>query len=79
MWNLFWAAFASFAVERIGRRTLFITSTIGMLVFFTLQTVCSAQYAIHQKAPAAHAVIAFIFLFYAFYEYVTGPFLRVPR
>ena len=78
IWNLFWAAAASFAVERVGRRTLFITSTAGMLLFFTLQTICSAQYALHQNDAAAHAVIAFIFLFYAFYEYVTASFSYQP-
>ena len=68
IWNLFWAVGASFAVERVGRRFLFITSCAGMLLFFTLQTICSAQYAIHGSSGAAHAVIAFIFLFYAAYE-----------
>jgi hypothetical protein len=68
VWNLFWAISASFACERLGRRLLFIASTIGMLVFFTMQTVCSAQFALHKNESAAHAVIAFIFLFYASYE-----------
>lgn len=68
IWNLFWAALASFLVERIGRRTLFLTSAGGMLLFFCLQTICSAQYALHGNNAAAHAVIAFIFLFYACYE-----------
>ena len=68
IWNLFWAVFASFQVERWGRRFLFLTSAIGMTLFFTLQTICSARYAITQSDAAAHAVIAFIFLFYAAYE-----------
>jgi len=70
IWNLFWALFASLLVERIGRRVLFLTSAAGMLIFFTLLTVCSSQFAQHQSRAAAHAVIAFIFLFSAFYEYV---------
>ncbi|KIP12096.1 hypothetical protein PHLGIDRAFT_98430 [Phlebiopsis gigantea 11061_1 CR5-6] len=75
IWNLFWAASASFAVERVGRRTLFLTSASGMLVFFTLQTVCSAQYALHGNNAAAHAVIAFIFIFYAFYDLAFTPLI----
>ena len=55
-------------VERIGRRILFLTSAAGMFVFFMLQTVCTARYLIAEDHQAAHAVIAFIFLFYAFYE-----------
>ena len=70
IWNLCWAVFASFQVDRWGRRFLFLTSAAGMTLFFTLQTICSAQYAIHGTHSAAHAVIAFIFLFYAFYECV---------
>ena len=68
IWNLCWAVFASFQVDRWGRRFLFLTSAAGMTLFFTLQTICSAQYALHGTDAAAHAVIAFIFLFYAFYE-----------
>ena len=59
---------ASIAIEKFGRRLLFISSCAGMLLFFILQTVCSAQYALHGSDAAAHAVIAFIFLFYAAYE-----------
>ena len=68
IWNLFWAVFASFQADRWGRRFLFLTSAVGMTVFFTLQTICTAQYILHGSQAAAHAVIAFIFLFYAFYE-----------
>ena len=68
IWNLCWAVLASFLCERLGRRFLFITSAAGMLIFFTFQTICSAQYALHGSAASAHAVIAFIFLFYASYE-----------
>ena len=68
IWNLCWAVFASFQVDRWGRRFLFLTSAIGMCLFFSLQTICSARYAITQSESAAHAVIAFIFLFYAAYE-----------
>jgi hypothetical protein len=55
-------------VERVGRRFLFMTSTVGMVIAFTMQTVCSAQYALHGNQAAAHAVIAFIFIFYGFFE-----------
>jgi hypothetical protein len=79
IWNLAWAVSASFVVERAGRRFLFITSTVGMIIFFTLQTVCSAQFAIHGSPAAAHAVIAFIFLYYAAYEYAHPLFVLYIR
>ena len=68
IWNLAIALLASFACERLGRRLLFISSCVGMLVFFTLQTACAGVFANTGSQGAAHAVIAFIFLFYAAYE-----------
>lgn len=68
IWNLAIAMGASFLVERVGRRTLFLSSCVGMLLFFTLQTICSSLFAQHGSPGAAHAVIAFIFLYYASYE-----------
>ena len=68
IWNLFWAVLSSFLVNMLGRRLIFITSVIGMLLAFTFQTVCTARYQITLNDNAAHAVIAFIFLFYASYE-----------
>ncbi|KAG2008457.1 hexose transporter [Coprinopsis cinerea AmutBmut pab1-1] len=74
IWNLAWALAASFMVERLGRRFLFITSTIGMIIFFCLQTACTAVYDKTGSKHAANAVIAFIFLFYGSYEYVHSVF-----
>jgi len=75
IWNLAWAIAAAALVERIGRRILFISSCVGMLLFFILQTICSARYAITQSDSAAHAVIAFIFLFYASFDIAFTPLL----
>lgn len=75
LWNVFWTFGASFLVERVGRRPLFIISSAGMLVFFTLQTVCSALFAQHGNPASAHAVIAFIFIYYAFYDIAFSPLL----
>ena len=75
IWSLGWAVAAASLVERIGRRVLFITSCVGMLLFFTLQTVCSARYAITRSDSAAHAVIAFIFLFAASYDIAFTPLI----
>ncbi|KAG6848208.1 hypothetical protein H0H87_004012, partial [Tephrocybe sp. NHM501043] len=83
IWNLGWALLASFMVDRIGRRVLFLTSAAGMIIFYTLQTAMSGVFQNsaekYVKADgseglrggntgAAHSVIAFIFLFYAAYE-----------
>jgi len=75
IWNVFWAILASTLVDKLGRRLLFMTSAIGMLIFFTMQTVCSAQFALHGNPAAAHAVIAFIFLYYAAYDLAFTPLI----
>jgi len=75
IWNLAWALVASAFVDKIGRRLLFITSTVGMLLFFIMQTVCSAVYAKNQNNSAAYAVIAAIFLFYAAYDIAYSPLI----
>ncbi|KAH8114715.1 hexose transporter [Phellopilus nigrolimitatus] len=73
IWNLLISVCAAFLVDRLGRRFLFVTSCAGMLVFFTMQTVCSAMFAEHGSEAAAHAVIASIFLFYAAYDIAFTP------
>jgi len=75
IWNLFWALLAAGLADKLGRRLLFMASSIGMLIFFTMQTVCSAQFALHEKPASAHAVIAFIFLFYASYDIAFTPLI----
>jgi len=46
-----------------------------MVIAFTMQTVCSAQYALHGTPAAAHAVIAFIFIFYGFFDIAFTPLI----
>ncbi|KAF8172224.1 hexose transporter [Mycena galopus ATCC 62051] len=75
IWNLAWALTASSMVERFGRRLMFLTSVCGMCLFFTLQTICTARYRLDGNASAAHAVIAFIFLYYASYDIAFTPLI----
>ncbi|KAJ7104354.1 general substrate transporter [Mycena belliarum] len=75
IWNLAWALLASSMVERLGRRLLFLTSVVLMTLFFTLQTICTARFRINGDANAAHAVIAFIFLYYASYDLAFTPLI----
>ena len=70
IWNLAVALSASFLVERVGRRKLFLTSCVGMLIFWTAQTITFKLSSDGNKA-ASHGVIAFIFLFYMAYECVS--------
>ncbi|EJC98278.1 hexose transporter [Fomitiporia mediterranea MF3/22] len=75
IWNLAVAVTASFLAERLGRRVLFMTSCIGMVVFWTGQTICF-KLSNDGNTAAAHGTIVFIFLFYMAYEYVAFIFLH---
>lgn len=57
-----------FFVDKIGRRPLFLTSCVGMLVSFIVETIGSAQYAKTESTAAGHAVIVFIFIYFIFYN-----------
>lgn len=52
-----------------------MVSAAGMIVMFTLQTVCSALYAEHGTKSAGDAVVAFIFLYYGFYDIAFTPLI----
>jgi len=77
IFNLAVCLVSSALVDKVGRRILFLTSSGGMLVFFSLLTVCSARYAITGSSAAGDAVIAFIFLFFGTFCLAFTP-LTVP-
>jgi len=73
--NFSWALAACFFVDRIGRRKLFLASTLGMLCSFIVWTACSAQFTISPDGKTAtgpkadgRVVIAIIFIYYIFYN-----------
>ncbi|EJT99118.1 hexose transporter [Dacryopinax primogenitus] len=75
IYNLVVALVASSLVDRAGRRLLFLLSNSGILVFFTLQTIGIARYNTDGSSAAGNAVIAFIFLFYGFYDLAYTPLI----
>ncbi|KAI0044057.1 hexose transporter [Auriscalpium vulgare] len=75
LWSLIMAVLGGAFCDRLGRRTLFLTSTAGMLLFFTLQTIGSSQYALHGNKSAGNAVVAFIFLYSGAYAIAYSPLI----
>lgn len=75
LWNFIWAAGASFNVDRLGRRALFLWSTIGMLISYIIITGLSAAYSEQGNERAGIAVVAFLFIYYGHYDIAFTPLL----
>ncbi|CAK7230178.1 hypothetical protein SBRCBS47491_007497 [Sporothrix bragantina] len=75
VWNLICAVGASFLVDRLGRRTLFLASGTIMLVSYVIVTALSATFAETGHAATGTAVIPFLFVFFAGYDIALTPFL----
>jgi sugar porter (SP) family MFS transporter len=78
IYNFLLATIASFFVERIGRRPLFIISTAGMLIAFILWTTFAALYTTHQTNGYAIGVLVSIFLSNGAYDIGWTPLYSYP-
>lgn len=61
------------AAERYGRRPLWLLSTSGMLASFIIVTALSAVFAEHGTKAAGYCVVAFLFIFFGFYDIAFTP------
>lgn len=64
--------FFSFFIDKIGRRPIYLISTIGTLVCFNIWTIISARYA---ATPDKGLGIGFVFMIFAygwFYDFKSG-------
>lgn len=68
IWNMIVAGSMAFAVDRAGRRPLFLASTAGMLLMFIVWTIASKYAAENGSKAAGNAVVAIIFLYYTCYN-----------
>ena len=73
IWSFIAALYASYSVDRLGRRVLILGSAGLMTLCYMAQAICFAEYAQHGTVAAAHAVIAFIFLFSSAYALAFSP------
>ena len=60
-------------VDRVGRRSLWIFSVLGMLVTFSIFTAGSAVFDETGKHSVAMLVVIFIFIYYFFYDIAVTP------
>ncbi|KIW99860.1 uncharacterized protein Z518_10788 [Rhinocladiella mackenziei CBS 650.93] len=75
IFNFWAAASAAFLVDRLGRRTLFNWSGIGMLISFVIWTACSAVFDEQGNKGAGISVVAFIFIYFFHYDICYTPLL----
>ncbi|KAI0159303.1 hexose transporter [Pestalotiopsis sp. NC0098] len=66
---------AAFLVDRLGRRTLFLWSCIGMLCSYIVWTACSAVNADTGSSAAGIVVVVCLFVYYFHYDIAWTPLL----
>lgn len=73
IFNLLIAISTASQTERFGRRKLFLASSIGMLISYSIATALNATY-VRTKSPAAsRGFIAFLFFFNMSYNFALSP------
>jgi MFS family permease len=75
IWNLIWAIAGAVLADRVGRRTLWLTSFFCMILANVPLTICSAIYDQHGSKPAAYLVIVFLFFYNAAFNIANNPLL----
>ncbi len=79
IWNWLAAVGGALVCERFGRRKMWLTSAIGMLFSYVVIVGCSAGYANGTSDGAGKAVMAFLFIFFGFYDIAyTGLAMAYP-
>lgn len=63
-------------VDRLGRRTLFLTSTGGMLVCYVIWTGLSSHFVTTNDKTTGRVVVAFVFITFFFYAIAWAPLLQ---
>lgn len=66
---------AAILVDKLGRRTLFLWSSVGMLVSYVVWTACSAVNSGTGSKPAGIVVVVCLFTYYFHYDIAWTPLL----
>ncbi|KAK7428069.1 hypothetical protein QQZ08_005501 [Neonectria magnoliae] len=73
IWNLILAASAAAMVDRLGRRPLFLISSVGMLISYILICGLSGSFATTGQGSVGIAVVPFLYIYYGFYDIAFTP------
>lgn len=69
MWAFICGLTGGLLADSTGRRKLFLVSTAGMLLAFVLQTICSAEFAVHKTKGIGTVVVVWICAYRIFCSY----------
>lgn len=75
VWNLLFSLAGALLADRIGRRTLWMISFVGMILANVPLTISSAMYAQHGYKGASYTVVIFLFLYDAAFNLANNPLL----
>ncbi|CAJ2503064.1 Uu.00g104580.m01.CDS01 [Anthostomella pinea] len=75
VFNFIASVAAAFLVDRLGRRTLFLWSSAGMLVSYVVWTACSALVSENGNNAAGIVVVVCLFIYYFHYDIAWTPLL----
>ncbi|GAA5851020.1 hypothetical protein JCM8547_009156 [Rhodosporidiobolus lusitaniae] len=73
LWNLCWALVGASIVEHVGRRPLWIYSTLGMLISYCFLTGLSGGFDATGNTATGYASVGFIFIVYSCYSLSWSP------
>jgi MFS family permease len=62
----------AFLIDKLGRRPIYLISTIGTFVCFNIFTIISARYDAAPQPSLGHGFIAIIFFYGVFYDIKSG-------
>lgn len=75
IWNLILAVVGAVSVDRLGRRSLFLVSCLGMLTCYIVITGLAASFAKTHVSSIGVAVIPFLYIYFGFYDIAFTPLL----
>ncbi|KAK2035427.1 general substrate transporter [Colletotrichum zoysiae] len=73
IWNLIWSVAASVCVDRVGRKVLFMTSGVIMLLSYIIVTGLSGSFDATKHGPTGLAVVPFLFIYFLGYDIALTP------
>ena len=73
IWNMLCSVVGALLVDKVGRRPLWLSSFVGMILANVCLIISSAMYSEHGSQAAAYAVVVFLFMYNAAFNIACNP------